>query len=178
MYFPRYLIGSILTACFAVVIKYLEKCLTMCLILSCAKEAIYKRKNSIFIFYINTFQRKQFTKIGIDSGFMRVIGRRVNKTHHRYVKAIRIIQMDLQTNLSIAKNLQLALLNPQLLRYTSSPVCQIQALDSLSTLVGLVELNNVEYKRLKSVKEPIEQTPKCLINLVTSSTAGYALTFH
>ena len=109
---------------------------------------------------------------------MRVIGRRVNKTHHLYVKAIRIIQMDLQTNLSIAKNLQLALLNPQLLRYTNSPVCHIQALDSLSTLVGLVELNNVEYKRLKSVKEPIEQTPKCLINLVTSSTAGYALTFH
>ena len=28
MYFPRYVIGSILTACFAVVIKYLGKYLT------------------------------------------------------------------------------------------------------------------------------------------------------
>ena len=52
----RYLIGSILTACFAVVIKYLGKYLTICLILSCAKEAIYKRQNSIFIFYINTLK--------------------------------------------------------------------------------------------------------------------------
>ena len=58
IYFPRYLIGSILTACFAVVIKYLGKYLTICLILSDAKEAIYKRQNSIFIFYINKFQRK------------------------------------------------------------------------------------------------------------------------
>ena len=49
MYFPRYLIGSILTVCFAVVIKYLGKYLTICLILSCAKEAIYKRQNSIFM---------------------------------------------------------------------------------------------------------------------------------
>ena len=68
MDFPRYLIGSILTACFAVVIKYLGKYLTICLIISCAKEAIYKQQNSNFIFYINTFERKQFTKIGIDSG--------------------------------------------------------------------------------------------------------------
>ena len=58
MYSPRYLIGSILTAYFAVVIKYLGKYLTICLILSCAKEAIYKRQNSIFVFYINTFQTK------------------------------------------------------------------------------------------------------------------------
>ena len=29
MYFPRYVIGSVLTACFAVVIKYLEKYLTI-----------------------------------------------------------------------------------------------------------------------------------------------------
>ena len=57
-YFPRYLIGSILTECFAVSIKYLGKDLSICLILSYAKEAIYKRQNSIFIFYINTFQRK------------------------------------------------------------------------------------------------------------------------
>ena len=58
MNFPRYLIGSISTACFAIVIKYLGKYLTICLILSCAKETIYKRENSIFIVYINTFQRK------------------------------------------------------------------------------------------------------------------------
>ena len=58
MYFPRYLLGSMLTAFFAVVIKYLGKYLTICLILSCAKEAIYMRQNSISIFYINTFQRK------------------------------------------------------------------------------------------------------------------------
>ena len=69
LYFPRYLIGAILTVCFVVVIKYLGKYLTICLILSYAKEAIYKRQNSIFTFYINTFQRKLFTKIGIDSGF-------------------------------------------------------------------------------------------------------------
>ena len=56
MYFPRYLLGSILTAFFAVVIKYLGKYLTIRLILSCAKEAIYMRQNSIPIFYINTFR--------------------------------------------------------------------------------------------------------------------------
>ena len=70
MYFPRYVIGSILTACFDVAIKYLGKYLTICLILSCAKEALYKQQNSIYLFYINTFQRKSFTKIGIDSGFV------------------------------------------------------------------------------------------------------------
>ena len=43
MYFPRYryLIGSNLALCFAVVIKYLGMYMTMCLILSCAKEAMY-----------------------------------------------------------------------------------------------------------------------------------------
>ena len=51
MDFPRYLIGSILTACFAVVIKYLGKYLTICLILSCAKEAMYKQQNSNFILH-------------------------------------------------------------------------------------------------------------------------------
>ena len=55
MYFSRYLIGSILIASFAVIIKYLEKYLTMCQILSCVNEAIYKRQNSIFILCINTF---------------------------------------------------------------------------------------------------------------------------
>ena len=37
---------------FAVIIKYLGKYWTISLILSCVKEAIYKRQNSIFIFYI------------------------------------------------------------------------------------------------------------------------------
>ena len=58
MYFPRYLLGSILTACFTIAIKYLGKYLTISLILSCAKEAMYIRQNIVFIFYINTFQRK------------------------------------------------------------------------------------------------------------------------
>ena len=58
MHFLRYLLGSILTAFFAIVIKYLGKYLTICLILSCAKEAIYMRQNSISIFYINMFHRK------------------------------------------------------------------------------------------------------------------------
>ena len=52
MYFPRYLFGSILTEFFALVIKYLGKYLTIRLTLSCAKEAIYMRQNSIPIFYI------------------------------------------------------------------------------------------------------------------------------
>ena len=64
MYFPRYLIGSILTVCFAVVIKYLGKYLTICIILSYAKEAIYiKRQNSIFYILHKYVSEK------IDSGF-------------------------------------------------------------------------------------------------------------
>ena len=55
MYFPKYLIGFPLAARFAVEIKYLGKYMTMCLILLCAKEAIYIRQNSILIFYINVF---------------------------------------------------------------------------------------------------------------------------
>ena len=58
MYFPRYLLGSILTACFGVIIKYLGKYLTICLILSCAKQTIYMRSNSIFIFYIKYVSEK------------------------------------------------------------------------------------------------------------------------
>ena len=58
MHFLRYLIGSTLAACFAVVIKYLGKYTAMCLILLCVKEAIYMRQNSILIFYINAFHRK------------------------------------------------------------------------------------------------------------------------
>ena len=41
MYFLRYLIGSIFTAFFTIVTKYLGNYLTICLIHSCAKEAIY-----------------------------------------------------------------------------------------------------------------------------------------
>ena len=37
MYFPRYLIGSILIASFAVIIKLLEKYLNTCQILSCVR---------------------------------------------------------------------------------------------------------------------------------------------
>ena len=48
MYFPRYLLGSILTACFGVIINYLGKYLTICLILSCAKQTIFMRPNGIF----------------------------------------------------------------------------------------------------------------------------------
>ena len=42
--------------------KYLEKYMTVWLILACEKEAIYMWQNSILLFYINTFQRKLFTK--------------------------------------------------------------------------------------------------------------------
>ena len=55
--FPGYLICSVLTACFAVIIKCLGKCLTVCLVLSCAKEAVYVRRGSIFVVCIGAFQR-------------------------------------------------------------------------------------------------------------------------
>ena len=55
MDFPSCLIGFILTACFALVIKYLGKFLTIFLILPYAKEAIYKRQNSIFNLRILVF---------------------------------------------------------------------------------------------------------------------------
>ena len=45
IYFPRYLIGSILTTCFAVVIKILGKYMPMCLTLSCAKGAVCMWQN-------------------------------------------------------------------------------------------------------------------------------------
>ena len=41
MYFPRYLIASTTTTCFAVVMKFLGKYMLMYLIVSCAKEATY-----------------------------------------------------------------------------------------------------------------------------------------
>ena len=43
-------------------IKYLGKYMVICLILACENEAIYMWQNNILIFYINTFQRKVFTK--------------------------------------------------------------------------------------------------------------------
>ena len=57
MCFPGCLIGSVLAACFAVVIKYLGGCLTVCLALSCAGGAVCGRRGSIFVFYIGAFQR-------------------------------------------------------------------------------------------------------------------------
>ena len=48
IYVPRYLIRSILNASFVVVIEYLGKYLTNCVIFSCAKE-IYRRQNCSFI---------------------------------------------------------------------------------------------------------------------------------
>ena len=62
-YFPRYLI---ITAKYAVKIepiKYLGMYMLICLILPCAEKAIYMLQNNIVIFYINTFQRKYFTKL-------------------------------------------------------------------------------------------------------------------
>ena len=69
MYFSKYLITSTMSTYFVVVTKFLRKYMPMYLIFSCAKGATYMWQNSILIFYINTFQRKQFTKLGIDRGF-------------------------------------------------------------------------------------------------------------
>ena len=68
MYFPRYLIASTRTLYFAVIMEVLGKYMPMYLIFSCAKGATYMWQNSILIFYINTFQRIQFTKFGVDHG--------------------------------------------------------------------------------------------------------------
>ena len=57
-YFPRYLITTVEHAVKIEPIKYLEKYMPICLILSCAEKAIYMWQNSIIIFYINTFQSK------------------------------------------------------------------------------------------------------------------------
>ena len=40
-YFPRYLITTVEHAVKIETIKYLEKCMPICLILSCAEKAIY-----------------------------------------------------------------------------------------------------------------------------------------
>ena len=61
-YFPRYLITTAKHAVKIEPIKYLDKYKPICLILPSAEKAIYMWQNSIFIFYINTFQRKYFTK--------------------------------------------------------------------------------------------------------------------
>ena len=61
-YFPRYLITTAKHAVKIEPIKYLGQYMPNCLTLQCAEKAIYMWQNSIFIFYINTFQRKQFTK--------------------------------------------------------------------------------------------------------------------
>ena len=42
-------------------IKYLGKYMTICLIHSCEKEAIYTWQNSILTFYISTFFREKYS---------------------------------------------------------------------------------------------------------------------
>ena len=61
-YFPRYLITTAKYAVKIEPIKYLGKYMLICLIFPCAEKVIYMRQNSIVVFYINTFQRKYFTK--------------------------------------------------------------------------------------------------------------------
>ena len=56
MYFPRYLIGYILTAYFAVVIKYLGKYLTICLILSWRKKQSISDKIAFLYFTLIRFR--------------------------------------------------------------------------------------------------------------------------
>ena len=59
-YFPRYLITTAKHAVKIHVepIKYLVEYMPICLILSCAKEAIYMWQNSDFIFEIEYFSEK------------------------------------------------------------------------------------------------------------------------
>ena len=57
-YFSRYLSITAEHAVKIEPIKYLEKYMPICPILSCAEKGIYMWQNSIFIFYINTLQRK------------------------------------------------------------------------------------------------------------------------
>ena len=59
IYFPRNFIKHVMMV---EAIKCSGKYMTICLIPACEKEAIYMWKNSILILYINTFQRKVFTK--------------------------------------------------------------------------------------------------------------------
>ena len=62
IYFLRNFIITTKQVLIVEAIKYLEKYMTVWLILACEKEAIYMWQNSILIFYINTFQRKLFIK--------------------------------------------------------------------------------------------------------------------
>ena len=55
-YFTRYLITTAKHALQVEPINYLGKYMPICLILSCAEEAVYMWQSSIFIFDINTFQ--------------------------------------------------------------------------------------------------------------------------
>ena len=58
-YFSRYLVTTAKHAVKIEPIKYLGKYMPVCLILQCAEKTIYVYvTNSIFIFYINPFQRK------------------------------------------------------------------------------------------------------------------------
>ena len=60
MFFPRYSIALTMTACFAVVMKFLWKYMSMHVsdIFMCEKSNLYVTKYSILIFYINTFSEK------------------------------------------------------------------------------------------------------------------------
>ena len=57
-YFPRHLINTAKHAVKIEPTKYLGKYMPICLILLCSEKAMYMTQNSIFIFYINTFQMK------------------------------------------------------------------------------------------------------------------------
>ena len=63
IYFHRNFITTAKYVVTVEAITQLEKYMTICLILACEKEAIYIWRNSILLFYINTFQRKLFTKV-------------------------------------------------------------------------------------------------------------------
>ena len=57
-FYLTYLIGLTKNVyIFVVETEYLEKHMTMYLVLSCAKEAICMRQNSILIFCINMFEK-------------------------------------------------------------------------------------------------------------------------
>ena len=57
-YFSRYLITTVKQAVKMEPIKYMGEYMPICRILPCAEIVIYRWQNSIFIIYINTFQRK------------------------------------------------------------------------------------------------------------------------
>ena len=57
-YFLRYLITTVKQAVNIEPFEYMGEYMPICLVLPCAEKAIYMSQNSIFIFYINSFQRK------------------------------------------------------------------------------------------------------------------------